>query len=64
VINVKTSNGTYVVINEARFGASVKPVAAAAWQLTDAVRPHVMAAQLKRATDVFPSSTRGMDPPV
>ncbi|HEY2832096.1 MAG TPA: hypothetical protein VGJ14_06700 [Sporichthyaceae bacterium] len=44
--------------------AAAVPAAAAAWQLTDAVRPHVMAKQLKRTTDVFPSRFRGMDPPV
>jgi hypothetical protein len=44
--------------------ADAVPAAAAAWQLTDAVRPHVMAKQLKRTTDVFPSRFRGMDPPV
>jgi hypothetical protein len=42
---------------------AVVPVPAAAWPINDAVRPHVMAAQLKRTTDVT-SGTRGMDPPV
>jgi hypothetical protein len=75
VINEMTGNGSYLETKGACFSAplsvsglnvpvAVVPVAAAVWQLTDAVRPHVMAAQLKRTTDVFPSSTRGMDPPV
>jgi hypothetical protein len=68
VINVNTGNGSYGVTNGACFRASLNvPVAVvpAAWQLTDAAeRPHVMAAQLKRTTDVFPSSIRGTDPPV
>ena len=61
---IKT-NLSYVGNTEALFGLSaVLPVPAAAWPITDAVRPHVMAAQLKRSTDVFPSGTRGTDPPV
>ena len=65
MINEMTGNGSYVETNGACFHASVVvPVPAAVWQLTDAVRPHVMAAQLKRTTDVFPSRIRGMDPPV
>jgi hypothetical protein len=59
---IKT-NLSYVGRTEAPFGLSAV-VPAAAWPITDAVRPHVMAAQLKRTTDVFPSGTRGTDPPV
>jgi hypothetical protein len=56
---------SYVGAAEARLPMSaVVPVPAAAWPITDAVRTHVMAAQLKRTTDVFPSETRGTDPPV
>jgi hypothetical protein len=64
---IKT-NLSYVGRTEAPFGAllnvQVAVVPASAWPITDAVRPHVMAAQLKRTTDVFPSGTRGTDPPV
>jgi hypothetical protein len=64
VINVIAANG-YVANAGARYCApAVVPTAAAAWPLSDAVRPHVMAKQLKRTTDVFPSRFRGMDPPV
>jgi hypothetical protein len=64
VINAIAAGG-YVDTNRACFRlAAVAPTAAAAWQLTDAVRPHVMATQLKRSTDFFPSRSRGMDPPV
>jgi hypothetical protein len=56
---------SYVGAAEARLRMpAVLPVPAAAWPITDAVRTHVMAAQLKRTTDVFPSGTRGTDPPV
>jgi hypothetical protein len=58
---IKT-NCSYVG-TEALFGLPVV-LPTAAWPITDAVRPHVMAAQLKRSTDVFPSGTRGTDPPV
>ena len=67
MINVNTGNGSYGATNGACFRTpAYVPMAAAAWQLTDAAeRPHVMAvAQLKRSTDVFPSSIRGTDPPV
>jgi hypothetical protein len=66
---IKT-NLSYVGRTEACFGAlldvqvAVLPAPASAWPITDAVRPHVMAAQPKRTTDVFPSGTRGTDPPV
>ena len=61
---------SYVGAAEARLrmplvsSVAVVPVPASAWPITDAVRTHVMAAQLKRTTDVFPSGTRGTDPPV
>jgi hypothetical protein len=68
---IKT-NCSYVGGPEAHFrmpavlpGSAAAPlVAAAAWPITDAVRAHVTAAQLKRSIDVFPSGTRGTDPPV
>ena len=63
MINVNTGNGSYGATNGACFRMPA-PMAAAAWLLTDAVRPHVEAAQLKRTTDVFPSRIRGTDPPV
>jgi len=64
VINAIAAN-SYVGTAGARFPMiAAAPTAVAAWPLTDAVRPHVMAKQLKRSTDVFPSRFRGMDPPV
>jgi hypothetical protein len=62
VINVTAAN-SYVGAAGARLPLSAA-APTAGWPLSDAVRPHVMAKQLKRTTDVFPSSTRGMDPPV
>jgi hypothetical protein len=62
VINAIAGN-SYVATAGARFPMTAVSVAAA-WQPTDAVRPHVMADELKRTSDVFPSRFRGMDPPV
>lgn len=64
MINVIAANSYVGTAGARRPMTAVAPTAAAAWPLSDAVRPHVMAKQLKRSTDVFPSRFRGMDPPV